>query len=217
MSKLKINFALEEKINAITHGIGTFLAVIGLIILVVRAYIDGGKWQMIAAVVYGVSLVLLYLASTLYHSFSRKRVKDVLKIFDHSAIYVLIAGNYTPFALLSLHGTLGWVLFAVVWSLAAIGIVFKIFFVKRFRFFSTICYLLMGWLAVIVVKPLLAVLPSAAIYWLIIGGVLYTIGTVFYLDKKIPYNHAVWHLFVIGGSIAHFISVFKYVMPLSVI
>lgn len=212
---IKINTVLEEKLNAITHGIGTGLAVLALIFLIARAYIYGGHWHMIAAVIYGTSLILLYLASTLYHSFKREHIKSLFKIFDHSAIYILIAGNYTPFTLLSLHGTLGWTLFAIVWSIAIVGIIFKVFFVKRFKIFSTICYLIMGWLAVIMVKPLLAVLPSAAIYWLLAGGILYTIGTIFYLDKKIPYNHAVWHLFVLGGSISHFISIFKYVLPLS--
>nr|WP_132548872.1 hemolysin III family protein [Pectinatus cerevisiiphilus] len=207
---------MEEKINAITHGIGTFFAVIALVVLIIEAYINGGPWQMAAAIIYGVSLILLYLASTLYHSFSRKRVKEILKFFDHAAIYILIAGNYTPFTLIPLHGTLGWAIFGVIWGLALVGIVFKIYFVKRFKYFSTLCYLLMGWLAVVMVKPLLAVLPAAAIYWLLAGGISYTIGTIFYLDKKIPYNHAVWHLFVIGGSVSHFITVFKYVMPLPV-
>ncbi len=217
MPRNVINNILEEKINAITHGIGTFFAVIALVVLIIRAYIDGGTWQMVAAVVYGISLVLLYLASTLYHSFTRKRVKDILKFFDHAAIYILIAGNYTPFTLIPLHGTLGWSIFGIVWGLALVGIIFQVFFVKRFRFLSTLCYLLMGWMAVLMVKPLLAVLPVAAIYWLVAGGILYTIGTVFYLDRKIPYNHAVWHLFVIGGSVTHFITVFKYVMPMPVI
>ncbi|MDQ0204178.1 PAQR family membrane homeostasis protein TrhA [Pectinatus haikarae] len=216
MPNIIINDVLEEKINAITHGIGAFFAVIALIVLIARAYLDGGLWQMVAAVVYGVSLVLLYLASTLYHSFSRRRVKEILKFFDHAAIYILIAGNYTPFTLIPLHGTFGWAIFGIIWGLALAGIVFKIFFVKRFKFFSTLCYLLMGWLAIFMVKPLLAVLPAAAIYWLVAGGLLYTIGTIFYLDKKIPYNHAVWHLFVIGGSVSHFITVFKYVMPMPV-
>ncbi|XVK27639.1 hemolysin III family protein [Pectinatus frisingensis] len=217
MTKSTINTVLEEKINAITHGIGTFFAVIALVLLILQAYFSGGRWQMIAAIVYGVSLVLLYLASTLYHSFSRQHVKSVLKFFDHAAIYILIAGNYTPFTLIPLHGKFGWSIFALVWGLALVGIIFKIFFVKRFKYFSTICYLLMGWMAVLMVKPLLAVLPAAAIYWLVAGGILYTIGTVFYLDKQIPYNHAVWHLFVIGGSVSHFISIFKYVMPIPVI
>ena len=217
MTKSTINTVLEEKINAITHGIGTFFAVIALVLLILQAYFSGGRWQMIAAIVYGVSLVLLYLASTLYHSFSRQHVKSVLKVFDHAAIYILIAGNYTPFTLIPLHGKFGWSIFALVWGLALVGIIFKIFFVKRFKYFSTICYLLMGWMAVLMVKPLLAVLPAAAIYWLVAGGILYTIGTVFYLDKQIPYNHAVWHLFVIGGSVSHFISIFKYVMPIPVI
>lgn len=211
-----INVSLEEKLNAITHGIGAIFAVIALIVLVIRAYTYGGAWQMAAAIIYGVSLILLYMASTLYHSFTKEKVKSVLKFFDHSAIFILIAGNYTPFTLIPLHGAFGWIVFAIIWSMAVVGIVFKVFFVKRFNFFSTICYLIMGWLAIVMVKPLLAVLPTAAVDWLVIGGIFYTIGTVFYLDKKIPYNHAIWHLFVLGGTISHFISIFKYVMPLPI-
>lgn len=211
-----INVSLEEKLNAITHGIGAVFAVIALIVLVIRAYTYGGAWQMAAAIIYGVSLILLYMASTLYHSFTKEKVKSVLKFFDHSAIFILIAGNYTPFTLIPLHGAFGWIVFAIIWSMAVVGIVFKVFFVKRFNFFSTICYLIMGWLAIVMVKPLLAVLPTAAVDWLVIGGIFYTIGTVFYLDKKIPYNHAIWHLFVLGGTISHFISIFKYVMPLPI-
>lgn len=202
---------MEEKLNAITHGTGTVLAICGLIGLAVEASKDGQLCRMISFCIYGASLVLLYLASTLYHSFRNDRIKYIFKICDHAAIYLLIAGTYTPFTLVTLHGSLGWTVFGVAWGLAAVGIVFQLFFVRRFKVFSTLCYTLLGWLIIIVIKPLSAALPVMGINWLIAGGVLYTAGTVFYLVRRIPYNHAVWHLFVMAGSAAHFIAVIKYV------
>lgn len=207
---------LEEILNAVTHGVGTLLAIIALSVLTTAAYLNGGVWHLVSFIIYGVSLVLLYLASTLYHSFSNEKVKSVFKFFDHAAIYVLIAGNYTPFTLIPLHGALGWTIFGVIWGLALIGIIFKFFFVKRFKIFSTLCYLLMGWLSVVMIKPLLATLPVEGIYWLVVGGVFYTVGAIFYLARKLPYNHTIWHLFVLAGSISHFIVVFKYVLPIPV-
>lgn len=207
---------MEEIVNAVTHGVGAVLALAALIALAVAASMYGSVWHTVSFSIYGGSLVLLYLASTLYHSFTNERLKHIFKIFDHSAIYLLIAGTYTPFAFVPLHGTLGWVVFAVVWSLAIVGIVFKVFFVKRFKLFSTLCYILMGWFAVVMIKPLIMTLPAAGLYWLIGGGVLYTVGAVFYLAHKMPYNHAVWHFFVLAGSAAHFISIFSYVLPISV-
>ncbi|MDF2564409.1 MAG: hemolysin-III related [Massilibacillus sp.] len=206
---------LEEILNAVTHGIGTILAIVALCVMV-GLYNDVSEWHLMSGAIYGGSLVLLYLASTLYHSFTNEKLKSLFKFFDHAAIYILIAGNYTPFALIPLHGSFGWTIFGVIWSLAAIGILFKVFFVKKFRFFSTICYLLMGWFAVFIMKPLIAALSIEAIYWLIAGGVFYTVGAVFYLIKRIPYNHAIWHLFVLAGSAAHFIAVVNYVLPLHV-
>ena len=208
---------LEEILNAVTHGVGTLLAIIGLSVLTATAYLNGGVWHLASSIIYGISLVLLYLASTLYHSFSDEKIKSVLKFFDHAAIYVLIAGNYTPFTLIPLHGTIGWTIFSIIWGLALIGIVFKIFFVKRFKIFSTLCYLLMGWLSVVMIKPLLATLPIEGIYWLVAGGGFYTVGAIVYLARKLPYNHAIWHLFVLAGSISHFIVIFKYVLPIPVI
>jgi hemolysin III len=206
---------LEEILNAVTHGIGTILAIIALCVMVVL-YNDASEWHLLSGAIYGGSLVLLYLASTLYHSFTNEKLKSLFKFFDHAAIYILIAGNYTPFALIPLHGNFGWTVFGVIWSLAAIGILFKVFFVKRFKILSTICYLLMGWFAVFIMKPLIAALSIEAIYWLIAGGLFYTVGAVFYLVKRIPYNHAIWHLFVLAGSAAHFIAVVNYVLPLHV-
>lgn len=202
---------MEEKLNALTHGVGAILALCGLISLTLVAQAQGDIWQLVSFSIYGTSLVLLYLASTLYHSFTNDKAKYICKIFDHAAIYLLIAGTYTPFTLVSLHGTLGWTVFGTIWGLAAVGIVFQVFFVKRFKLFSTLCYALMGWLIVLVIKPLMAVLPVMGLYWLIAGGLFYTVGAIFYLIKQIPYNHTVWHLFVLAGSSAHFIAVFRYV------
>jgi len=208
--------SLEEILNAVTHGVGAFLALIGLGILSAAAYINGGTWHLVSFIIYGLSLVLLYSASTLYHSFTNEKIKDLFKFFDHAAIYVLIAGNYTPFTLIPLHGTMGWTIFSIIWGLAVAGIVFKIFFVKRFKLLSTLCYLFMGWFSVVMIKPLLAALPIEGIYWLVGGGIFYTVGAIFYLAHKIPYNHTIWHLFVMAGSIAHFVVVLKYVLPIPV-
>ncbi len=204
---------MEEVMNAVTHGIGTLLAVAGLVLLTVLAYLHGDIWHIVSFSIYGTTLVLLYLASTLYHSFTNERVKRVFKILDHSAIYLLIAGTYTPFTLVPLHGVLGWTVFGVVWGLAVIGIVFKVFFTGRFKLVSTICYLGMGWFIVFAIKPLLATVPALGMSWLFVGGLFYSLGSIFYLWKKIPYNHAIWHLFVLAGSVSHFIAVFFYVLP----
>ncbi|MCM0758731.1 hemolysin III family protein [Sporomusa sphaeroides DSM 2875] len=210
----KVN--LEEILNAATHGVGTVFALIGLGVLTASVYSNGSIWHLLSVIIYGTSLVLLYLSSTLYHSFTNERAKYILKIFDHAAIYVLIAGNYTPFTLIPLHGALGWTIFSVIWVLAIIGIIFQVFFVNRFKVFSTLCYLLMGWFAVVMIKPLLVTLPIEGIYWLVGGGLFYSVGAIFYLVHKIPYNHAIWHLFVLAGSIAHFVAVLKYVLPIPV-
>lgn len=197
--------------NTITHGAGVILALCGLVNLVLTARETGEIWHLVSFSVYGASLVLLYLASTLYHSFTNSRAKYIFKIADHAAIYLLIAGTYTPFTLVSLHGSLGWTIFGLVWGLAVLGSVFQLFFVKRFKLFSTLCYMLMGWAMVFALKPLLAALPVRGIYWLFAGGVFYTVGALFYLARRIPYNHTVWHLFVLAGSFTHFITVIEYV------
>ncbi|AIF49988.1 hemolysin III family protein [Pelosinus sp. UFO1] len=205
---------MEEVMNAVTHGIGTLLAVAGLVLLTVFAYLNGRIWHIVSFSIYGTTLVLLYLASTLYHSFTNERVKRIFKILDHSAIYLLIAGTYTPFTLVPLHGVLGWTVFSLVWGLAIIGIVLKVFFVGRYKVLSTLCYLGMGWFIVFAIKPLLATVPALGMIWLFAGGLFYTLGSVFYLWKRLPYNHAIWHLFVLAGSISHFIAVFFYILPI---
>jgi hemolysin III len=204
---------MEEKINAVTHGVGTGLAVAGLVALMVSVYGAGDIWCVTSAIMYGVSLVVLYLASTLYHSFTGRKVKQVFQIIDHAAIYVLIAGTYTPFLLILIRGTLGWIMFGVIWGLAVVGILFKTMFAQRFEIMSTVGYLLMGWLVVFLGKPLVMALPTPGLIWLVAGGLLYSLGSVFYLARRIPFHHAIWHLFVIAGSVAHFITVYFYVLP----
>ncbi|MBP2653759.1 MAG: hypothetical protein H6Q73_1328 [Firmicutes bacterium] len=206
---------LEEILNAVTHGVGAILALVGLIALIVAASIYGNIWHRISFSIYGVSLFLLYLASTLYHSFQNQKLKYVFKICDHAAIYLLIAGSYTPFALVILRGVLGWTVFGIIWGLATIGVIQQILFVKRFKIFSTLCYISMGWFVIVFIKPLIIALPFAGLCWLVAGGLLYTIGAGFYLCRKLPYNHTVWHFFVIGGSVCHFVTILHFVLPIT--
>lgn len=205
---------MEEVMNAVTHGIGTLLAVAGLVLLIVLAYLHGDFWHIVSFSIYGTTLVLLYLASTLYHSFTNEKIKRIFKILDHSAIYLLIAGTYTPFTLVPLHGVLGWTIFGLVWGFAVIGIGLKVFYTGRFKILSTLCYLGMGWFIVFAIKPLIDTVPALGMTWLLVGGLFYTLGSVFYLWKGLPYNHAIWHLFVLAGSISHFIAVFFYILPI---
>lgn len=199
--------------NSITHGIGIALSLAAFVILVVYASRQGDSWKIISFSIYCTSLVLLYAASTLYHSFSEPRLKHYLKIIDHSAIYLLIAGTYTPFMLVMLRDSIGWILFIIIWCLALMGICFKFFFAHRFRILSTILYLAMGWMIIFAFKPMLNNIPEGGLYWLLAGGVFYSLGVIFYLWKKLLYNHAIWHLFVLGGSICHFFAVLLYVLP----
>jgi hemolysin III len=206
---------LEEIFNSITHGIGTVVSIAGLILLVVFSCVYGSLSHIISCTIFGFTLVLLYTASTLYHSFRKPNLKYVFKILDHSCIYVLIAGTYTPFMLVTIRGALGWGIFVLVWSLTAIGILFKVFFVHRFKIISTIAYILMGWIIIFAIKPLFQTLPGGGLVLLICGGLAYTLGTVFYAWKKLPFNHAIWHLFVLTGSVCHFLAVMFYVIPLN--
>jgi len=203
----------EESINALTHGLGALLSLGGLVVLVIMASMRGDAWHIISCTIYGVTLLLLFSSSTLYHSFRNERVKHVLRIIDHAAIFLLIAGTYTPFVLVNLRGGWGWSLFGVIWGLAAAGIVFQVFFVSRFRLLQTLIYLLMGWLVVIAGKPLLTRVPLPGLIWLLAGGLSYTVGALFYLWKKLPFHHAVWHLFVLAGAICHYFAILFYVLP----
>jgi len=197
----------EELANSLTHGVGLALSMAGFIVLVVLAAMRGSAWRIVSCAVYGSTLICLYAASTLYHGIRSRRLKRVLKICDHSAIYLLIAGTYTPFLLVNLRGSWGWSLFAVIWGLAMAGILFKVWFVEHFSVLSTAVYLLMGWLALLAVKPMLLRVPLSGLLWLLAGGVLYTVGVAFYAWKKVPYNHAIWHGFVIAGSTCHYFAV----------
>jgi len=205
---------IEEIVNSLTCGIGLCLSVAGLVVLVVLASSGGDAARVVSFSIYGASLVLLYLSAMLYHAFGCRRVKQFFEIMDHAAVYVLIAGTYTPFTLVTLKGAWGWSLFGVVWSLAVFGIVFKSFHVNRFRVFSNVVYLAMGWLIVIAIQPMVQALPLAAIAWLLAGGLLYSFGVLFFAYERLPFGHAVWHLFVMGGSACHFFAIYFYVLPM---
>lgn len=201
----------EEAANTITHGIGVLCSIAALVLLVVHPS-HSGEWpRMISFTIYGVTLVLLYLASTLLHAIPRVNWKRVLRTLDHAAIYLLIAGTYTPYMLVTLNGWLGWTVLGFVWTLAIFGILMKVFSLKWFARLSTLFYLLMGWAVIIVIVPLSQNLAWNGLIWLIIGGLLYTLGSLFFVAKSIPYSHAIWHIFVLAGSIAHFISIYYYV------
>ena len=203
----------EEIANAITHGIGALASAAAGAVLVTLATLNGTRLQMISALVFCVSLLLLYTASTLYHAIPSPAMKRKLKVFDHCAIYMLIAGTYTPFALIGLRGTVGWWLFGAAWTLAALGITFKLFFTGRFKLFSTLVYIGMGWMAVFAIQPMLVRIPFNSLMWLFAGGVAYTAGTLFYHNERLRYSHAVWHLFVLAGSACHFMAVISQVVP----
>ena len=197
----------EEIANALTHGLGVVMAIGGGAVLITLTAIYAGAREIVSASVFVASLVLLYTASTLYHAARHPRLKSRLKVLDHCAIFLLIAGTYTPFTVVAMRGGWGWSLFGVIWALAVMGIVFKLFFTGRYRVLSTATYVAMGWLALVAFIPLVQALTPAALGWLITGGVLYTAGTVFYHNERIAYSHAIWHLFVLGGSICHFAAV----------
>jgi len=206
-------FSLGEEIaNAVTHGVGAALSIAGLVVLVIEAARSGSAWKVVAASVYASSLVLLYLASTLYHSLPHGRAKRVFQRLDYCAIYFLIAGSYTPFLLVSLRGPLGWSLFGVVWALAVAGIVLESVVRERIEKLSLTLYLLMGWLMVGVSVQLFRELAPAGTVLLLSGGLAYTLGVIFYVWRSLPYHHAVWHAFVLGGSVCHFLTVYYYVV-----
>jgi len=209
----KLRHSLEEIANAITHGIGLLLSIAGFVVLLVLAALRGTAWHIVACSIYGATLICLYAASTLYHAVISPRVKRALRIFDHSAIYLLISGTYTPFLLVSLRGPWGWSLLGVIWGLALAGVLFKFWFVERFAILSTVVYIAMGWLVVIAAKPVITHLSLTAIIWLLAGGLAYTGGVIFFAAKRIPYSHAIWHLFVLAGSICHYFAVLSTVIP----
>ena len=204
---------VEELVNGGTHAVGLGLSIAGLVLLVVFASLRGEARHIVSCSIYGATLVLLYNSSMLYHFASDARLKRLFRLLDHSSIFLLIAGTYTPFTLVNLRGPWGWTLFGLVWGLALVGILLESFCTRRFRMISLPIYLAMGWLVVIAAKPLWHAVPPGGLIWLAIGGLAYTLGAIFYAWKRLPFGHAVWHLFVLAGSICHFFSILFYVVP----
>lgn len=208
MTKIEKPYSLGEEIfNSVSHGTGGLLAIAGTAVLIVLTAIYSDAWAVVSASIYGASLIILYTMSTLYHAITNVRAKKFFRIMDHNTIFFLIAGTYTPFTLGPLRGALGWVLFGIVWGAAAVGIVLNSINLERFRKPSVVCYILMGWVIIIAIKPMLQTLPSASLVYLLTGGVLYTVGIIFYALKKVKWFHSVWHLFTVAGSIFHYFSV----------
>ncbi|WP_077309887.1 PAQR family membrane homeostasis protein TrhA [Terribacillus halophilus] len=197
----------EETAHSITHGFGALLSIAALAVAIVLSSFSSDPWVIVSVTIFGTTMLLMYLSSTIVHALPEGKTKDIFQIIDHAAIYLFIAGTYTPILLISLRDPLGWTIFGIVWGIAIAGTIFKIFFVKKFLIMSTILYLLMGWMIMFIWKPLLEVLPQQTLLYLFVGGLLYTIGAVFYVWRKIPYHHAVWHMFVLAGSAFHFFAI----------
>jgi hemolysin III len=206
--KVDIKSIPEERANMFSHGIGFLLFLIAVPFLIVHAFRTGVFEYFVGSIFFGVSLMMVYTSSTLYHSSYVSNTRRRLRIFDHISIYFLIAGTYTPFLLTHIQTSSGRVIFIVLWSMVVVGSIIKLKFVHKFKFISTLAYLVMGWMAVIIIKPLYLELPCMSFYWIMAGGLMYTGGAFFYMKTKMKYNHLVWHLFVLGGSIAHFIAVY---------
>ena len=204
---------LEEKINISSHAVGLILSIIALALLVTRANLYGNIWHVVSFSVFGASLVALYAASTFYHSANEPVLRNKLRILDHAAIYILIAGTYTPFTLIMLDGSIGWMIFGASWGMALTGIILKLFFTGKYDVISTLMYVFMGWIIVFAIKPLVHNLSYEGLAWLVAGGLAYTFGAILYGIKKIKFNHAIFHIFVLIGSFSHFMSVYFYVLP----
>lgn len=197
----------EELANSLTHGLGTVVAIAGTVVLIIRAALGGDVIHIVTVSVYGATLILLYTSSTLYHAVTAQGAKRALKLLDHIAIYLLIAGTYTPFSLVGLRGAWGWSIFGVIWALACAGIVLKLFLVGRYKALSTAVYIGMGWIVIVAIVPLVQTLAFPTLIWLLAGGLSYTAGTIFYLSRTLPFGHSIWHLFVLGGSACHYVAV----------
>jgi len=203
----------EEIANSVTHGFGMLLSIGGLAVLVSFSSVYGNAWHITACSIFGVTLIISYASSTLYHSIPLPGAKRVLKVIDHAAIYLLIAGTYTPFTLINLRGPWGWSLFGTIWGLAILGVVLKVTMLGRIAAISTAIYLAMGWIIVVAFKPLLGAVETGGLLLLLLGGLAYSAGVIFYAWQRLPYNHAVWHLFVLLGSLCHFFAILFYVIP----
>lgn len=202
----------EEIFNSVSHGAGAGLSIAGTVVLIVFAAIYSDAWAVVSVAVYGASLIILYTMSTLYHAITNVTAKKVFRIMDHNTIFFLIAGTYTPYTLVSLRGAFGWTLFGVVWGAAILGIVLTSVNLEKYRKFSLICYIAMGWVIVFAIKPMIVEIPTLSLVFLFVGGAFYTVGVVFYVLKKYKYMHSIWHLFVVGGSVFHYFSIFAAVM-----
>ena len=204
---------IEEITNIISHAIGFILSIVALVLLVTHANKYGNIVHIVSFGIFGVSLIVLYGASTFYHSTKKLELRNRLRVFDHASIYVLIAGSYTPFTLVTLKGPLGWSILGIAWGMALTGIILKLFLTGKYKLISTLMYVFMGWIIIFAIKPLINNLSSGGLLWLVAGGMSYTIGAIIYSIKKIKFNHAIFHLFVLAGSACHFVSVFYYVLP----
>lgn len=213
LNGIKFYPPLEEKINILSHIVGLIFSIIALVLLISHASNHGSIWHIISFSIFGSSLIILYAASSYYHSTKSPELRKKMRIVDHASIYILIAGTYTPFTLITLNGVTGWTIFGITWGLALVGITLKLFFTGRFRILSTAMYVFMGWLIVFAINPLINNLHSEGLFWLVLGGIAYTLGAILYAIKKIKFNHAIFHIFVLVGSFSHFISVFFYVLP----
>lgn len=200
----------EEIFNSVSHGVGILFSIVALTILVSLASVKGDPWRIVSFSIYGFTMFFLYVSSTLYHSVFHEKTKRILRKFDHISIYLLIAGSYTPITLVAMRGIWGWILFSAVWGIAILGIILKIVSFEKTRVLSLAMYITMGWIAVLAIKPMLAMIPSGLFPWILTSGLIYTIGVVFYVGKKIPFNHGIWHIFVLGGSTVYFLGMLFY-------
>lgn len=207
----------EELANRLTHCVAALFSIVGLVVLVVAASRTGDPYRIVSAAVFTSVLCIFYIISTLYHTFRNPRVRYIFRILDHAGIFLVIAASYTPFTLVSLREGNGWTLFGVVWGLAVVGVVFKTFMTHRLAFLAPVLYIALGWLIVVDLEGLLSMVPIKGVIWLFAGGLCYTVGIIFYAIDRIPYNHAIWHLFVVAGSLCHYLSILWYVMPLKLV
>ena len=213
IENIKHYSATEERINIGSHAIGIVLSIVALVLLVIHASIYGNAWHIVSFSIFGISLVVLYAASTVYHSAKAPHFRRKMRIVDHASIYILIAGTYTPYTLVTLNGFTGWLVFGVIWGMAVTGIILKLFYTGKYDSISTLMYVFMGWIIVFAIKPLINSLSSDALFWLVAGGMAYTTGAILYSIKKIKFNHAIFHMFVLIGSCCHFLSVYCYLLP----
>lgn len=216
-AELKFYTPAEERINIASHAAGLLFSLLAMVLLLIRAAIHGNAWHVVSYGLFGFGLVALYGASTAYHSAREPRLRRRLRTVDHASIFILIAGTYTPFALVTLNGPVGWVIFGLTWGMAVTGVVLKLFYTGRYNILSVLMYVFMGWLIIFFIGPLVEQFPAEGLNWLFIGGAAYTLGAVIYSIRRIPFNHAIFHLFVLLGSFCHFVAVYRYVLPVAAV